>query len=411
MFIEELIHKVSNYNFFNLGASTGYTQNLDSRETQMIDSLCEQLDRGTNLTEKQGIVALRLLKKCKEQLRPELPKIDDILENPVWKNPFRVLSTAKRYGIDQREKSPNVYEKYIFVEFPYDSTIVEAFKKRNTSINDFHRGTWNLNSRKWEFALSESNILWLGDYLRDAEFEVDEEFLKLYNSADQIRNNIEHHLPMLVYKDNKYKIENLPGGFQAPEISDLTEALFVARNYGVTCWDDTVESQVHTVNPLTRKILESNIRNRPWINSETTKIGEFATDLLNFSDKILIVIPGGSELSLTKKWVDFAISLGIDNSQMSVMFRLPNSQADFNQYVKDEHLNNPISDSTKIVFVNTKITKPIIKSGIRFDVVINLGYYNYMHHTMETMVENAPLLVYYNIKEPAKTRKWLPQEL
>lgn len=411
MVIEDLIRKTSNYNFFNFGASVSYTKNLDTKELQMLDSLCEQLDRGNNLTEKQAIVALRLLRKCKDELRPEIPKIDDILENPTWKNPFRVLSTAKRFGIDRREKSPGVYEKYVYVEFPYNNEIVETFRKRNSTVHDLHRGTWNSDTKKWEFSLSETSILWLGDYLNDCGFSTDEEFADLYSSADQVRNNIEHYLPMVTHTDNKFNIVNLPFEIESFEPTNLTEALFLARNYGVTCWDDSVEPFIHEVNPFTRKILESNIKNRPWFNSEEIGISEFATDLLTFSDKILIVIPGGSELQLTRKWVNFANSLGIKNSEMSVMFRLPNNQADFNQYVKDEELNNPVDDSIKIVFVNTKITKPVVKSNIKFDVVINLGYYNYMHYTMETLVENAPILVYYNIKEPAKTRKWLPQEL
>lgn len=410
MFIEDLIRKTSNYNFFS---TTVYNQNLDAKESQMLDSFCEQLDRGNNLTEKQAIVVLRILKKCKDQLRPEIPKIDDILDNPTWKNPFRVLSTAKRFGIDRRESSPNVYENYIYVEFPYDNAIVESFKKRNTSVNELHRGVWNIQSRKWEFALTESNVLWLGDYLRDAGFSVDKKFMEYYGDANSIRSDIEEHLPMLVYKNDQYSIVNLPFDIEPFTTDNLTEALFLARNYGVTCWDDNIDARInnHEISYYTKLILGSNIRNRPWINSDEVSIGEFATDLLKFNDKILIVIPGGSELNLTSKWVKFAKTLGIDNSQMSVMFRLPNEQAAFNEFVRDEKLNNPVSDSTRIVFVNTKITKPVIKSNIKFDLVINLGYYNYMHYTMETMVENAPLLVYYNIKEPAKTRKWLPQEL
>lgn len=412
MFIEDLIRKTSNYNFFNFGASVSYTRNLDTREVQMLDSLCEQLDRGNNLTEKQAIVALRLLRKCKNELRPEHPKIDDILENPTWKNPFRVLSTAKRFGIEQIEISPNVRSKHIYVEFPYDHEIVETFRKRNGTVHEAHRGSWNNELRKWVFTLSETTILWLGDYLKGFGFEADEEFTDLYNEADQIRNSIENHLPMLTLSDGKYEIKNLPVDVDTFSPRNLTEALFLAREYGVTCWDDEIESRIsQEVNPHTRKIIESTIRNRPWFNSEEIKISDFATDLLTYSNAVLVVIPGGSELTLTRKWVNFANSLGIKNSEMSVMFRLPNNQAEFNQYVKDELLNNPVDSSTKIVFVNTKITKPVIKSNVKFDAVINLGYYNYMHFTMETMVENAPILVYYNIKEPAKTRKWLPHEL
>lgn len=413
MFIEDIIRKTSSISFFSFtNPSVVYTRNLIGRELQMLDSMCEQLDRGTNLTEKQALVVLRILKKCKDELRPEIPNIDDILDNPTWKAPFRILSTDRKVKIDFRETSINNHEKCICVEFPYEQEIVETFRKRNPTVNDVHRGVWNNITKRWEFSLTEKNLLWLGDYLKNFNFDVEEEFTNLYDAADQVRSNIEDHLPMLSLVDNKYKIVNFPVTIDEITTSNLTEALFFARNHGVTFWDDSIDKKIsQEVNPYTKKILESTIRNRPWINSEEVSISEFATDLFNYSNKILIVIPGGSEYNLTKKWVEFANRNGIESKHMSVMFRLPNDRSEFNQYVKESELNNPVDENTKIVFVNTKITKPLVKSNITFDAVINLGYYNYMHFTMETVVENAPILVYYNIKEPAKTKKWQPQEL
>jgi hypothetical protein len=414
MFIEDIIRKTSSISFFSFtNPSVVYTRNLIGRELQMLDSMCEQLDRGTQLTEKQALVILRILKKCKDELRPEIPNIDDVLDNPTWKSPFRILSTDRKIGIDKKE-TPIIsnQEKCIYVKFPFDQEIVETFRKRNPTVNDIHRGSWNNDSGRWEFSLTEKNLLWLGDYLKNFNFEIEEEFTDLYDAADQVRSSIEDHLPMLTLVDDKYKIVNLPAAIDEITTTNLTEALFFARSHGVTSWDDVIDKKItQEVNLHTKQILESTIRNRPWINSEEVSIGEFATDLLNYSNKILIVIPGGSEYKLTKKWVEFANNIGIESKNMSVMFRLPNDQSEFNQFVKESELNNPVDEDTKIVFVNTKITKPLVKSNISFDAVINLGYYNYMHFTMETVVENAPILVYYNIKEPAKTRKWLPQEL
>jgi hypothetical protein len=81
------------------------------------------------------------------------------------------------------------------------------------------------------------------------------------------------------------------------------------------------------------------------------------------------------------------------------------------QFVKTENLNGPVTDSTKMVFVSTKITKPLVKSGVKFNTVINLGYYNYMHFTMSTIVDNARNLVYYSTKAPTIQKRWQPHEL
>ena len=134
-------------------------------------------------------------------------------------------------------------------------------------------------------------------------------------------------------------------------------------------------------------------------------------DLLNYGGPAMVIVPGGSELEVVKQWSDFAHSLEISNEQMSVMFRLPNEQAEFNKYVKTAELNNPVDEKTRLVFVSTKITKPLIKAGIRFNTVINLGYYNYMHFSMSTVVDNARNLVYYSMKTPAKNTRWQPHVL
>ncbi len=51
---------------------------------------------------------------------------------------------------------------------------------------------------------------------------------------------------------------------------------------------------------------------------------------------------------------------------MNVFFRLKNEQMghqQFNQFVKDNHLNNYIDSTTKVVFISrNKIPKPLIKA-------------------------------------------------
>jgi hypothetical protein len=76
------------------------------------------------------------------------------------------------------------------------------------------------------------------------------------------------------------------------------------------------------------------------------------------------------------------------------------------------NLNNPVDENTKVVFVSTKITKPLVKSGVKFKTVINLGYYNYLHFTMSAAVDNAQNLVYYSMKQPNNYKnKWQQHEL
>jgi len=398
MFIEDYILGIAGYGKW-IFAST-ITGTVAPQDAVFFESVALQISNGNALTEKQGILALKLIKNNIDILIPTVfPDVVKDLENPQWKMKFRVLPTVKKVSITN---------KAIGVEFPFDQYIVDLFRKRNSTVHDLHKGTWDADRKQWIFGLTETNIAYVGDLLLNKGFNIDDEFLTQYAAVLDVRENIEKHLPILVKKDSTYSLDNVHSKVPQIDTTQLLDALFAARDYGITVWDDVVEKDIdNTINPITKKILSNK---ELWIDSKTTSIGVFK-ELIDHGGPALIIIPGGNEAALVRDWTEFAIGLGIDRNDISVMFRLPNDRADFNQYVRDMNLNNPVGSNTKIVFVSTKITKPLIKSGIAFNTVINLGYYNYMHFSMSTIVDNARNLVYYSMKEPTKNNKWQPHTL
>jgi hypothetical protein len=409
MYIEDLICEATNT---GLWTSTRRTFNVPWQGTDynFIQSLAEQIAfQSLALTEKQANHALKILDKHRDSLRQWVPLIDDILETPKWKNAFRVLPTVKTIKVGVHKQPARYFNgKCILVEFPYDHNLVDIFRKRNTDQHDLHKGHWDSNLKQWIFALTETNIAYLGDVLLPKEFHADDEFLTLYAGVLEVRETLESRVPMLVKKDNSYAIINAHNNVPATPNNHLLDILFTARNYGVTVWDDAVEKDMNQqIHPVTKQILSNK---ELWIDSNIVNIDAFK-ELLVFGGPALIIVPGAHEAKLVKQWTEFALSLGIRIDEISALFRLPNERADFNQYVRDAGLNNPVGDKTRIAFVSTKITKPLVKSGIKFDTVINLGYYNYMHFSMSTVVDNAVNLVYYSMKKPTQQNKWQPREL
>ena len=409
MYIEELIQ-------FATGSGLWLFKHnnfVSGHDATILSSFADQIAYNANqLTEKQGHLALRILNKHRDVLRPAVKNLDSHLDNPKWKNPFRVLTKNKRISIkayDAQGVTP--YGKMrICIEFPYENDLVEIMRKRNGEVHDVFKGIWDGDLKQWVFPLSERNIEWLGNTLLTREFQADEQFLEYFKSISDALIDLENHIPMLVSVDGKFQLKNCHKNIPQPDTEDLVQALFCAREYGITTWDDTIESQLATMHPVTKTILSISSKKHPWVDSGMYNINSF-TDLITHGGPALVIIPGGSELEMVKNWSEFGRSLGFRTEDMSVMFRLPNDQSDFNQYVKAENLNGPVTDNTKMVFVSTKITKPLIKSGVKFNTVINLGYYNYMHFTMSTIVDNARNLVYYSTKAPTIQKRWQPHEL
>lgn len=399
MYIEDLIQFVTStgHHIFNRFPATIFSIN----DYKILESIASRVYYNQDqLTEKQATLILKLLKKNKDGIRPYVPSIDALIDNPQWKTPFRIIPTNKKISI---------VDQHILIEFPYDQEIVESFRKRNQEVHSLHQGAWNHNIKKWSFNLTEVNIEWLGKFLLPKEFEADEQFKLFFNEIAEVIHQIENCLPMLVEKDNKFSIVNAHHKIEQPSTTNLAEVLFWARNFGISHWDDAIDKRINNeLHPTTQVLLKSS--KHPWINSAEVDINGFA-DLIKYSSPVLIIIPGGSELQSIITWSEFAINQGIEPSQMSVMFRLPNEQADFNSFIKEAGMNNPVSEDTRIVFVSTKITKPLVKSGINFKTVINLGYYNYLHFSMSAAVDNSQNLVYYSLKEPNYKYKWQRHEL
>jgi preprotein translocase subunit SecD len=105
-----------------------------------------------------------------------------------------------------------------------------------------------------------------------------------------------------------------------------------------------------------------------------------------------------TEMEKLQLGYDFLKSIKVDKSEMSVMFRMPSeSHKKFNDFIKENKLNSPISEKTKVVFISSKLPKPLIKSKIKFNSLINLGFGG-VHYSIKNFVENQENCISYTEK-------------
>jgi hypothetical protein len=401
MFIEDYILGIAGYGSWVF--SSTIRNPLPQQDETFFESVAASISNGNALTEKQGTLALKLIKNNLGRLDPKaFPDIVNDLANPQWKQPFRVIPVHRTITISKHVK----YGRAIYLEFPYEEKTIDDLRGWNKL--DRNRGSWDSTIRKWVMTLREDNILMIGDRYLPNGFDADDEFLKLFEKINNIRANMDQHLPMILASDNTIKLINHSAKIPQLATDNIVEALFIAREYGITTWDDTVEEVVNhnEFNLVTRGVLKYlDGENYLWFHSDNHDIALF-NELLTYGGTALVIVPGGSEYDNVKQWSEYAESIGITKEQQSVMFRLPNGEAQLNIYVKERGLNNPVTEATRMVFVSTKIPKPLVKDNIKFSTVINLGFYNTMHFTMNTMIANARNLVYYSIKEPSKVKRY-----
>jgi hypothetical protein len=373
-------------------------------EWEFVSSLSEQLGAGNAMTEKQAITAIKIIDKYKFELEKKIGRLID-LNNLAFKQPFRILSEDKSITIGQVDGKES-----IIVRFPYNPEVIRNINEhvKNSDWQSIQWNTrlqqtvahWESSKKFWCFALFEENILWIANNLLPNGYTACDRFLELVNDTKNIVNSINDYAPMVIKEDGYYKYKNCVTAIEPLDTSNVIKFLFDAKNYGITAWNDKVDSDYKSVvnSKVTKDLL--NHTTPIWIDSTTQPIDAFK-DVVKYGGPVLIIIPGGSEIDHTVLWHQMALSFGITNKEMAVLFRTPNQNGgEFNKYVKDNELNNDISDRTKIVFVSTKIPKPLVKSGVKFNTVLNLGFYNQLHFSMSVVLQSATNVVYYTNKQP-----------
>lgn len=384
MYIEDLIQKLE------------VMQGMNSYDAKIISSFSVQCWLGTSgLTEKQAALAIKILNRYEKKLSAYLTvSVKPFLDNPTYRNPLRKINT-KTYKVSI--VNHDQWGKAIKVEFPYDQIHIEAIRASRDKIT---YAIFDREQTAWHFSLEEASIVLIKNLFKNVEVDFDENFQKYLKQVNNVLENMENFVPMLVLDNGTPKLKNVSD--HTPEIksTEVLPSIFEARKYGVSTWDDKIDTYLNSenVNPVTKDFLTSQMNSKFFVNSDNLPISSIS-DIVKYLKTCLIIVPADKELSKTSLVYNFLIEQGYQSNQMSVMFRLPSdSGAEFNEFVRNNKMNNQITSETKFVFVCSKMPKPLIKRNINFDLILNLGYVS-PHYTLQHYLRNCQNIVYYTNKQ------------
>ena len=353
---------------------------MNSYDSKLISSFSNQIINGSGLSEKQGSLSVKILKKQLTNLNTILHQdVTSFLDIPKFRTQLRTVNNIKSMSIVAHE----TFGKIIKVKFPYNEAIVNKIRKEK---QNFNFSNWNADEKVWEFALTEQALLFLGTIADDDNFIVYEEFREYQKQIADIKNNMDRYIPMVVSEQGTLKFLNIPNSIKQPSSNSIIETLFYARKLGIFTWDENIANTTEweSASYITKKFLQTD----PMEEIELEEDSLYSLDdiLINMTPT-LFVIPGGSELEKLEKLLTFLKSNNVANENISVMFRLPKETGEkFNEFIKENKLNSPIHANTKAVFVSGKIPKPIIEKNIHFNSVINFNFYN-IHHSIRNLVQ------------------------
>jgi hypothetical protein len=217
-----------------------------------------------------------------------------------------------------------------------------------------------------------------------------------------MNNNKENYIPGIY----NFKLKNLDKRSVDYMISSVGEptkdnlAIYVDRKeqYGLRHFDQTdVEASLSSVTHLAKKIA-LRTKFQVFISNKKYNVNQLVEAILDlYRFPLLVILPTGNQLTQLHK-IHNSFNGVIQPELSSVVFRMDNNDEgkEFNNYIKQNNLNNIVDSKTKIVYTDTtKLPKPLIKLNWRPSAVLLLDSFR-PNGKVLNFIESSDLIIHYD---------------
>lgn len=372
-----------------------------------IQSLSQQISYNQyGLTEKQALLCLKILKKNINWLNQFYQRdvLGDI-ENPTYLFPLRTIPSQHKisYMADR-----DINER-IKLQFPYNEEIVTYIKSQRNKIYNY---VWHTTEKCWYLSLDAWSLEICHTLHKKYKFEYDPEFQNYFDQMAEIYSNLEKYVPLLDKINGFYQLRNVSPKIPLISSDDLLYSLFQARRYGISSWSDSVQNDIieHNIDTVIQNFLRY-IENKEFLVNLEEIDQKSLENLIKNLLPCVFFIPAGSELSKTIHAFTMLKNIGVENKNISVLFRLPNdTNSNFNIFVRENGLNTPLTGDTQAVFISQKIPKTFFPIAHRFKTAVMYNKFHAHYATkdfLRNFQNNIEITDKNNLKTTENSIDWL----
>ena len=323
---------------------------IEQTDFTIMNSIARQCFKGMALTDRQSAL-------MQEKLQP----YRDQFMNLDWDFDYAVNQLRQPLRSIDRSKYIKIAGNDIVVRFPFNKTDIVYVQEAANKCQEYHH---QKGSHIHSFAYNERNILNLLDRFTKKEFTIDEELLDIYDKVKAINSNPQEYLSGI---DDNYNLININAKLAVTIQNEVGEAsaesftkLYDRRfRYGFNHVANLGKARNELIHNIAAR-KETTYHSIPSIES-TNAILTALWELDRFP--LLVIL---DPLHAEEQLYTFANHYRdiLDAEEQSVLFRLEQKDAGFNQLVKDRKLNNWVDISTKVVYISkSKLPKLLVKNG------------------------------------------------
>ncbi len=375
-------------------------------------------------TEKQAKLAVVILKRYLSKFQKHKMDIKQLLDKPVYDEPFRVIDFAK--SIEKYKDEDE--ESLIDMKFPYSKKIVTLIRTlKNKKCLPVSYTKYDGESKVWTFKQTDVTTYYLTLIAVRYDFKfVDPTLLDEYY---EVRNEVkDYKTPTAKLIGGEIIIENAPESMIDYWDKNLKNKkpllqLDALKELRIKTTGINIEAETYTA----KKLAEQNSQ-KLWIDKKEYSRDEIIAGLKEL-DCFPIMMPVTGDISSIEELDDFWAWIktfernGIDPlNEISWGFDLKEPNEDTlggwsikRQFDKETHdkmfeLHQMskqfkfIDQTTKVIFVRNRIPRSLIKSKIKPRaslITLGGGYYSAGTENLKRLLENLPKKLYYSDSQPS----------
>ena len=387
-------------------------------------------------TEKQGSLATIFLKRYKTLLDKFGFDTDELINNPRYDQPFRVISFEKSIDTFTAEDGREILE----MRFPYNEKIIALIRclKKKTQelvpmLYDGETKKWTMNytdtvayyavliAVRYDFKILKTKIL--EDYeeikqekkkYRPPIADIDVSSIRLINASESLREYWQEHCQSMSYLQQRDQIKQL--GISHIRNTSAPAATLAEKIAYASYNNLFVDRKIYDKKTLLEALIELN--DFPALCPYSGDI-QSKEEIMLFQDWLRAFDSVGISRDTISFGFEFDTPIDIGDPELeqfpsanfvygadSSMEERAKIYADWKELHQLSISNRKITAATKIIFVRNKIPRTLLKSGIRPKVAFMLQDYPtwpLSTNTLDRLVESLPKRLYYMSQKPSDT--------
>lgn len=305
----------------------------ESRDRNPLKNFYNIFVMNKKITYKQSQFVLKLLGTYQNILENIDSDLLKNLENPKWKNEFRIVDHGKKVFVELKDN-----DLFICLKFPY--SLVKSFE--NTLSEIAFSSFWDRDHKVRKIKLTNQNIFVIDDFIRKHSFEIDNTYDILLSKIEEIYSNQEKYRKISDIRNNKVILINADDFaktyFSKHRKGNIEQDLFLAKTMGYPALNNN--------DSMFRRLCSS--KENYFFIENLKKFFEISQVV---DGKVCIILDKNSEI---KTWIEQFYESYINNNikdKVTVCFRESNkNDAGFNDWIRKINFNTKLSESKFYIF-------------------------------------------------------------